>query len=105
VLRIKARFHVAPPLCLTFGFAGFTRLADNPDFESTFHTLNPRVHVSPTQIAWTPFKLPPEGTKVDFVDGLKTVAGAGDPSMRDGLAIHMCQCALLDTSRLTNTTS
>lgn len=71
--------------------SGFNRLSDNPDLESNFLPLNPKVHVSPTQIAWTPFALPPDGTKVDFVDGLKTIAGAGEPSMREGLAIHMCE--------------
>jgi homogentisate 1,2-dioxygenase len=27
--------------------------------------------------------------KVDFVDGLKKIAGNGDPTLREGLAIHM----------------
>lgn len=26
---------------------------------------------------------------MDFVDGLKTIAGNGDPTLREGLAIHM----------------
>jgi homogentisate 1,2-dioxygenase len=47
------------------------------------------VHVSPTQLAWHPFDLPPASTKVDFIDGLKTLAGNGDPTLREGLAIHM----------------
>ncbi|KIM39361.1 hypothetical protein M413DRAFT_198003 [Hebeloma cylindrosporum] len=68
---------------------GFTRLPDNPDLESCFLPLNPRVHISPTQLAWHPFSLPPDSDKVDFVDGLKTIAGNGDPTLREGLAIHM----------------
>jgi len=68
---------------------GFTRLQDNPDLESCFLPLNPRVHTSPTQLAWHPFDLPPASEKVDFVDGLKTIAGNGDPTLREGLAIHM----------------
>jgi len=47
------------------------------------------VSVCPTQIAWKPFHLPADGTKVDFVDGLKTVAGSGSPMAKDGLAIHV----------------
>jgi homogentisate 1,2-dioxygenase len=27
--------------------------------------------------------------KVDFVEGLKTLAGNGDPTLREGLAIHV----------------
>jgi homogentisate 1,2-dioxygenase len=27
--------------------------------------------------------------KVDFVQGLKTIAGNGDPTLHEGLAIHM----------------
>ncbi|KAF9478838.1 homogentisate 1,2-dioxygenase [Pholiota conissans] len=68
---------------------GFTRLPDNPDLESCFLPLNPKVHVSPTQLAWHPFSLPSDSEKVDFVDGLKTIAGNGDPTLHEGLAIHM----------------
>lgn len=41
---------------------------------------------------WKPFPLPEEGSKVDFVDGMRTVAGAGDPRTRNGLAIHIFSC-------------
>jgi homogentisate 1,2-dioxygenase len=58
--------------------------------ESNFSTLNPKVHVSPTQLAWTPFKMPEEGSKVDFIDGIKTCAGSGEPSQKDGIAVHVC---------------
>lgn len=56
--------------------------------ESNFSTLNPKVHVSPTQLAWHPFDIPAQGS-VSFVDGLKTLAGNGDPSLREGLAVHI----------------
>ncbi|KAF8207020.1 homogentisate 1,2-dioxygenase [Mycena galopus ATCC 62051] len=68
---------------------GFTRLPDNPDLESNFLPLNPKVHVSPTQLAWHPFDLPPDSERVDFVDGLHTLAGNGDPTLKEGLAIHI----------------
>jgi homogentisate 1,2-dioxygenase len=57
--------------------------------ESNFFPINPKVHVSPTQLAWHPFDLPPASAKVDFVDGLKTLAGNGDPTLKEGLAIHI----------------
>lgn len=44
--------------------------------------------MSPTQLAWRPFDIPTSG-EVDFVDGLKTVAGSGDPTLREGLATHV----------------
>ncbi|MEL6179163.1 MAG: homogentisate 1,2-dioxygenase [Myxococcota bacterium] len=42
---------------------------------------------SPELMRWNPVPLPEAGT-VDFVEGLKTVGGNGDPTTRDGLAIH-----------------
>ncbi|KAG6907052.1 hypothetical protein DXG01_010738 [Tephrocybe rancida] len=66
---------------------GFTKLPENPDLESTFLPLNPKVNASPTQLAWHPFDIPKH--PVDFVDGLKTLAGNGDPTLREGLAVHM----------------
>jgi len=68
---------------------GFTRLPDNPDLESNFSPLNPKVHVSPTQLAWRPFDLPPNSSEVDFISGLKTIGGNGEPTTREGLAIHV----------------
>ena len=57
--------------------------------EACFLPLNPKVQVSPTQLAWHPFDLPKDTDKVDWVDGLKTIAGNGDPSLHEGLAIHV----------------
>jgi homogentisate 1,2-dioxygenase len=68
---------------------GFTKLPANPDLESNFSPLNPKVHISPTQLAWHPFDLPSKSSNVDFVAGLKTIAGNGDPTSREGLAIHV----------------
>ncbi|KAI0710241.1 homogentisate 1,2-dioxygenase [Earliella scabrosa] len=68
---------------------GFTSLPDNEDLESCFLPLNPKVHFSPTQLAWYPFDIPSDNTKTDFVTGLKTLAGNGDPTLREGLAVHI----------------
>ncbi len=57
--------------------------------ESNFLPLNPKVHFSPTQLAWHPFDIPAENSKTDFVSGLKTIAGNGDPTLREGLAVHI----------------
>ncbi|KAI0630720.1 homogentisate 1,2-dioxygenase [Trametes polyzona] len=68
---------------------GFNRLPDNPDLEACFLPLNPKVHFSPTQLAWHPLDIPSDGIKTDFVAGLKTIAGNGDPTLREGLAVHI----------------
>lgn len=62
-------------------------MPDNADMESTFLPINPRVHLSPTQLAWLPFDIPTDG-EIDFISGLKTIAGSGDPTLREGLAVH-----------------
>lgn len=67
---------------------GFTDLPPNKDVESNFMPINPKVHVSPTQLAWLPFEIPTSG-EVDFVDGLKSIAGSGDPTLREGIASHI----------------
>jgi homogentisate 1,2-dioxygenase len=42
----------------------------------------------PTQLRWSPFDLK-LGDGKDFVDGLKTISGGGNPSTKSGLAIHI----------------
>jgi homogentisate 1,2-dioxygenase len=44
----------------------------------------------PDQLRWDPLPLPSAAT--DFVDGLITFAGNGDPSMQAGIAIHLYAC-------------
>jgi homogentisate 1,2-dioxygenase len=44
---------------------------------------------TPNQLRWSPFSLPKATDRIDFVNGLHTVAGSGDPSTRTGLAIHV----------------
>lgn len=45
---------------------------------------------NPNQLRWNPFDIP--GEKIDFVDGLHTVCGAGDIKSRHGIAIHIYMC-------------
>lgn len=46
---------------------------------------------NPNQMRWNPFDIPTE-TKIDFVEGLHTICGAGDPKSRHGIAIHIYLC-------------
>ncbi|XP_067002980.1 homogentisate 1,2-dioxygenase [Anabrus simplex] len=47
---------------------------------------------NPNQLRWKPFDLPKAGEKVDWLQGLHTVCGAGDPRTRNGVAIHVYMC-------------
>ena len=40
---------------------------------------------------WKPFDIS-SGSSVDWVDGLRTVAGAGDTKTRHGIAVHVYTC-------------
>ncbi|KAK0470187.1 homogentisate 1,2-dioxygenase [Desarmillaria tabescens] len=66
----------------------FVRLPDSPDMESNFLPINPKVHISPTQLNWSPPSLPSSSDEVDFIAGLKTIGGNGEPTSREGLALH-----------------
>ncbi|KAJ3348495.1 hypothetical protein HDU91_006554 [Kappamyces sp. JEL0680] len=48
-------------------------------------------YATPNQLRWSPFTLPAE-SNVDFVQGLHTICGQGNPSQRAGLAIHVYTC-------------
>ena len=48
-------------------------------------------HPNPNQLRWKPFDIP-SGSSVDWVDGLRTVAGAGDTKTRHGMAVHVYTC-------------
>src|SRR5450755_3325878 len=42
---------------------------------------------TPNQLRWDPLPIPEE--KTDFVDGIVTLGGNGDPAMQTGVAIHL----------------
>jgi homogentisate 1,2-dioxygenase len=45
---------------------------------------------TPNQLRWQPLPVPAERT--DFIDGMVTVAGNGDPAVQAGAAIHFYAC-------------
>ncbi|KAH6962620.1 putative homogentisate 1,2-dioxygenase [Ilyonectria sp. MPI-CAGE-AT-0026] len=67
----------------------------NPHIEACFSAANKDVEYVASQEAWDPFPILPEpdasssGGGVDFVEGIRTIAGQGDPTLREGLAIHI----------------
>lgn len=50
----------------------------------------PELEGSTELAAWRPFDMPKE--KVDFAMSLKTLTGSGDPTVREGLAVHQYAC-------------
>ncbi|OCH91313.1 homogentisate 1,2-dioxygenase [Obba rivulosa] len=68
---------------------GYTEVAFDKDaLVADFSLTNPNINVPPPQLVWEPLEIPSSG-KVDFISGLKTYCGAGDPMSGEGLAIHM----------------
>lgn len=57
----------------------------NNDFDTT--------HPEPAQLRWHPFDIPSKKDgKVDFVQGLQSICGAGEPKSRHGAAIYVYCC-------------
>src|SRR4051812_14324323 len=56
--------------------------------DSEFHmrTDARSLHQLPSQLRWDPFDFEEDS---DWIHGLHLVAGAGDPAMKSGLAIHI----------------
>jgi homogentisate 1,2-dioxygenase len=48
--------------------------------------------VTPTQLRWKELPLVNADSRVDFVQGISTMAGIGDPAQKSGLAIYMYSC-------------
>jgi homogentisate 1,2-dioxygenase len=45
------------------------------------------VEVPPNRLRWDPFPLPAKAT--DFLEGLATLAGSGEPALQTGIAVHI----------------
>lgn len=59
----------------------------NQGIISDFSRHNPEIVVTPQQMRWDPFTV--KGARgLDFVDGLRTIGGCGDPQNKDGVAYH-----------------
>lgn len=46
----------------------------------------------PNGLTCPPFRIPAADQPTDFIDGWRTICGAGDPVQRNGLAIHVYVC-------------
>jgi homogentisate 1,2-dioxygenase len=61
----------------------FARIGNGHLRSGPFEEIEP----DPNRLRWDPLPMPAD--KVDFVDGLYTMAGNGDPKTRAGLAVHL----------------
>ncbi|KAJ3350792.1 hypothetical protein HDU83_009421 [Entophlyctis luteolus] len=59
-----------------------------PSPSATFSTRPENFVATPVQLRWNPFALPVHG-RVSFIDGIRTIAGCGDPTVRSGLGISL----------------
>ncbi|KAF9936043.1 hypothetical protein BGZ75_009823 [Mortierella antarctica] len=73
-------YRIRPSVCHTpfQPFPTKTRLVGN-------YTDEANVAVTPNQLRWSPFDLPTEPT--DFVQGLHSIAGAGDVGVKHGMGV------------------
>ncbi|RKO98602.1 hypothetical protein CXG81DRAFT_30419 [Caulochytrium protostelioides] len=80
-------YRIRPSVC----HQPFVRL-DTPRVLRNFDVMhaNAACEATPNQLRWSPFEVPAaDAAPVDFVQGLHTVAGTGDPALRQGLAIYV----------------
>lgn len=68
---------------------GYSKLSHSADIENCFLSLNRDVEILPQQAEWGPFPLPEDNDQIDFVDGVHTLGGSGDPNLREGMALSI----------------
>jgi homogentisate 1,2-dioxygenase len=61
---------------------------ESANFTNEFTKFTP----NPNQLRWSPFPIPGEEKPTDFVEGLSTICGAGEPLSRNGVAVHVYSC-------------
>ncbi|HUY52357.1 MAG TPA: homogentisate 1,2-dioxygenase [Streptosporangiaceae bacterium] len=71
----------------------FARIGNGSVHAGPFDEIEP----DPNRLRWDPLPLPQD--PVDFVGGLYTVAGNGDPRTRSGMAVHMYAVTATMTDR------
>ncbi|TDZ35351.1 Homogentisate 1,2-dioxygenase [Colletotrichum spinosum] len=60
------------------------------EIESRFTSGNDNVEFVPGALCWRAFPMPkPDRPEVDFIQGLKTIVGFGDPTNKEGVAVHV----------------
>jgi homogentisate 1,2-dioxygenase len=68
---------------------GYIPIQSKSNIQNCFLSVNSKVATLTEQAEWHPFPLPKDDEKIDFVDGHHTLAGSGDPNIREGMAIYV----------------
>ncbi|KAK4949868.1 hypothetical protein LTR10_011710 [Elasticomyces elasticus] len=55
---------------------------------ASFGLHNPNVHFTPFTFEWGPLGQASTSDPTSFWQGIKTIAGHGDPTLKEGLAVH-----------------
>jgi homogentisate 1,2-dioxygenase len=82
---------------LNFKFSWLYRIqpsVGHTPFEKVDHPFLPErfaldLIFTPTQLRWNPFSLPTAKESIDFIQGLRLVAGSGDPAVKNGVGIYV----------------
>jgi homogentisate 1,2-dioxygenase len=73
----------------TVAHGPWKREENQGNLTTDFNTAPP----NPAQLRWNPIPIPTKSkAEVDFIQGLNTICGAGDPKARNGIAIHIYCC-------------
>lgn len=84
ILFFSWLYRILPSACQK---GVYTKCQLSPtDFKSNFTSAI----IDPQQFRWKPINFSKKGT--NFINGIKSMCGAGDPSMKDGLGIHSYSC-------------
>lgn len=79
---------VIPQLRPAVGHEPFKPYTGNKHLVSSFYEFSPQIEPTPQQLRWDPLTV--KGAKdLDFLDGMRTIGGAGDPQMKEGMGIHI----------------
>jgi homogentisate 1,2-dioxygenase len=87
-----------------FKLNGDLNVDDGDDIDETFKKISvsgdskiarmkkKEIESNPNQSRWMPFPFPPSSSSIDFLSGMKRLAGAGDPKTRYGVVIYIYTC-------------
>ncbi|KAH9948072.1 Homogentisate 1,2-dioxygenase [Amylocystis lapponica] len=83
---------------------GITNLVGSyPDYGSNYNLSNPTVSVGSPQMLWGAPRVAADNTPTDFIQGIKSIMGGGDPSTQDGMAVHLyCANASMEKKAFAN---
>lgn len=76
----------------TVGHTKHTELKEKYPFFISDFSDDREFTTTPDQLRWKPLAFPPENSKVDFLQGVRTYCGVGSPSLKNGLSIHLYSC-------------